>query len=144
MKKIQVLWVDDDSPKKIVHMDDIDIITAKSCEGAEKLLNGGQINPEWIVVDLVVNQGSWNKHYYEFPGLAYIEHLKKRCGDKVGIIVYSHFMNDEFRLKVMKAGAIEMFSKLLYSWSSIIAFLQNQKSNDRLKIGGVIDEQLDQ
>jgi hypothetical protein len=121
---IEVLWLDDDSPKKVEGIKGIKVVTAQTCGEAERLLTSGLVRPRWAVVDLIVPQGGWGDSVTAIPGLHYIGHLKRKYGDKLGIVAFSIVMPDRMRDKVIAAGAIDGIAKPTKSWASLLEDLQ--------------------
>lgn len=139
MSDIEVLWLDDDSPEKVEGFPGIKIITAQTCAEAEQLLSSGTINPDWAIIDLIVPQGGWGDSVKAIPGLNYIHHLKKKYGDRMGIVAFSIVMPDRLRQKVLEAGALDAIAKSSKSWASILDDLRDgdlqSKHTERLNAG---------
>ena len=128
MSKIEILWLDDDSPSdgekilnKLDKSGDIELFTAQSCEEAEKFLNSREEPPQWAIVDLIVPQGKWNEgHYFRIPGIKYIEHLKTTYQNRINVLAFSILINPEIEKKIISAGAIKAFMKASNSFGGII------------------------
>lgn len=129
MEKLDVLWLDDDSPRKIEDQDGVRIQTVQSCAQAEAWLKSRKELPQWIVVDLIVPQGDWGDEYYAIPGLKYIEHLKEKYNDTVGVVAFSIAMTPEIRREIQKAGAQDAFAKPTVSWNDLVANLRERSTS---------------
>lgn len=126
---LNVLWVDDDSPKKVEGFEGVNIVTAQSCGEAERILKEGSFIPQWAVVDLIVPQGEWGESARIIPGLNYVNHLKNKYGDSLNILVFSIVITSDLRQKAIKAGAKDAYAKTSHSWAQIIRDLQNNQQS---------------
>ena len=126
MSEIQVLWLDDDSPKSVTGFEGVKIMTAQTCREAEELLSSGAIRPDWAVVDLIVPQDGWGGSANRMPGLSFISHLKGKYGDKVGIVAFSIIMPDPVKEKVIEAGACDAIAKSSRSLKSVVDELRQR------------------
>lgn len=127
-----VLWVDDDSPKEpVLKFDDVEVFTAKSCEQAVKLLDSQKVRPQWVVVDLIVPQGNWDRnHLYRLPGIHLIHHLQEKYGGEVGTLAFSIVLPPNIRKKAIDAGATEAYAKTAKSMWDVIDFLRSHPLPD--------------
>lgn len=137
MSDIQVLWLDDDSPEKVEGFPGIKIVTAQTCAEAERMLSSGEINPDWAVIDLIVPQDGWGDSVKAIPGLNYIHHLKRKYGDRIGIVAFSIVMPDRLREKVLEAGASDAIAKSSQSWASVLDALRKRSSTDKNILRGL-------
>jgi CheY-like chemotaxis protein len=126
MRKTDILWLDDDSPDRVDSSSNIRVITAQSCSEADKLIESGKVTPRWAVIDLIVPQGTWGKPAQRLPGIEFIQHLKEKFGDKIGIVAYSIVMPPELAEIARAAGAEKAIAKPAVSWSAILDEIEKQ------------------
>jgi len=129
MSDIEVLWLDDDSPKSIKAIDGVRVVTAQTCEQAEALLSSGKAKPDWIVVDLIVPQGNWGKPFRRIPGLHYIKHLRNEYGNRFRILALSIVMTPEMKQMSIEAGAVDAYAKDSTSWVGLIRDLRGRAAH---------------
>lgn len=129
MNRMEVLWVDDDSPEEVAGIEGVKVVTAQTCQEAERLLSSGKVNPKWAVVDLIIPQGGWGQSVLRIPGLDYIQHLNKTYGDNLGIVAFSILMPETMKKKAIAAGASEAIAKSSKSWTSVLEDLRKRSSN---------------
>lgn len=120
MEKLEVLWLDDDSPEEVKLSKDVNVITAQTCAEAEGLLKSGKAKPKWVIVDLIVPQGNWGQPAQKMPGLKYIEHLRREYGKELGIVAYSIVMPPELENEAVRAGATRAVAKSTTSLTDVI------------------------
>jgi hypothetical protein len=120
---MDVLWVDDDSPSHPKEIEGIKVKTVQSIGEAEALLASGRINPQWIIVDLIVPQNGWGSSWHATPGIEYIKHLKKTCGSDVGLVAYGIALTSRKKTAAKDAGADEVFEKTKSSWLDVLRFV---------------------
>lgn len=128
MSELEILWLDDDSPKRVEGFKGIKVVTAQTCEQAEHLLTSGTVNPKWAVVDLIVPQGNWGGTVKKLPGLHFINHLKQTYGDRLGVLAFSIIMPDKIRERVIQAGAEDAIAKSSKSLGALVEELRRKES----------------
>jgi hypothetical protein len=130
---VDILWVDDDSPKKPESIEGVNVVSAQSLKEANDLLESGKVRPSWIVVDLIVPQRGWGKSLFSVPGVDFLKYLKKlRDDDKlkdaygkdVGLVAYGVALTDKKREDAKSAGARSVYEKMSTSWIDVITDLK--------------------
>jgi CheY-like chemotaxis protein len=130
MDSVDVLWLDDNSPKEIGRINGFNVVTAQTCEDAEAILNSGVLKPQWAVIDLIVPQGSWGKPATRLPGLSYISHLREKYGNSLGIVAYSIVMPPEIQQQALAAGAERAIAKHTTPFADVIRSLTHFRSTE--------------
>ena len=131
MAKLEVVWVDDDSPKTQRDYGDLRVTTVQTVAEAEKIFEHMKDGPNWVIMDLIVPQGGWGNNYTMVPGIDYIKEIKQRYGEKVGIGVFTAFGSDERRAAAEKAGATFFYEK---TRNGFLDVLDELKRKERLNV----------
>ena len=121
---MEVLWIDDDSPRNPEGIEGARVVSAQSIQQAEDILNSGRLKPDWVVVDLVVPQGRWGEKLFAVPGIDYIRFLRGKWGDGIGLAAYGIALTDRRREAVKEAGAMRIFEKTRSSWIDVLSDLK--------------------
>jgi hypothetical protein len=121
---MEVLWIDDDSPRSPETLEGMRVVSAQSIKEAEDLMNSGKIKPDWIVVDLVVPQSGWGERLFATPGIDYMRFLDRKWGGTVGIAAYGIALTDRRREAAKAAGAKKVFEKVNSSWTDVLQELR--------------------
>lgn len=133
MSEIEILWIDDDIPKKgneilskfSESFEGMKLLTAKSCQQSQEILKSRVKPPQWAIVDLIVPQGTWSDDdeegkYYKIPGIKYIKYLKRKYKDEINVIAYTVLVNTKIKTKVIDAGAVEALGKSDISFKGVL------------------------
>lgn len=126
---MEILWIDDDSPRNPQSLDGMRVVSVQSIQQAEELLNSGKVRPDWVVVDLVVPQGRWGEKLLAVPGIDYIRFLKGKWGDEFGLAAYGIALTDRRREAVRAAGAKRIFEKTRSSWTDVLGDLKSASAS---------------
>lgn len=118
MNQINVLWVDDDSPRILEPVSGFTVRSVKSCRAAIDLIESKAPPPDWVVVDLIVPQGNWLDSYVMLPGLELLKHLRKKSA--IGLVAFSVVMTGTLKSMAVEAGANESFAKTDHSWHEVL------------------------
>jgi DNA-binding NarL/FixJ family response regulator len=127
--KVDVLWVDDDSPKSSRDLGAYRVTPVQTVGQAEELLEKGKIDPSFIVMDLVVPQGGWGEGYLKIPGIDYIRYLKQRHGKRFKVGVYTAFETEEKKRDSLAAGAVGFYEKTRFGLPGVLEELGALKSD---------------
>jgi len=122
---MDVLWVDDDSPQKPKELEGIHVTAAKSIGEAEFLLKTGKVEPQWIIVDLIVPQDGWDDRWHAVPGVEYLKYLKEEYGGKIGLVAFGIAISSRKRAQAKAAGASKIFEKTQTSWLEVLNYVAN-------------------
>lgn len=138
MRQLNILWLDDDSPENVEPVKGVSVFTAQSCDQAAEILKSSKVKLDWVVVDLIVPQGSWGKPYLRVPGLHFIKYVNHDYKEPINTIAYSIIMTPEMRKDAIEQGAKLAYAKTAKSWTELVGALQQESiSQDKVQLGGV-------
>jgi DNA-binding NarL/FixJ family response regulator len=124
-KALEIVWVDDDSPRNARTVENATVHTAQSVAGAEQKIKTLQRDPDWIIVDVVLPQAGWHgDRFYVAPGIEYVRHLaEKRCSSRIA--VYSIALTPDRERQAIEAGAVAAFDKHAMGLGDVVRKLQS-------------------
>jgi CheY-like chemotaxis protein len=131
---MNILWLDDDAPSTPFNIGRVSIQTAGSCKEAAEMLSGDAL-PDWVIVDLIVPQGGWEKGGSEFPGLDFIKFVSSQYHEQIQIAAFSIVMPPEMASQIHAVGAAKCYAKSSHSLTSIIEDLRRDEAERKLKPG---------
>ena len=122
----ELILLDDLAPDEGDIIEGVRVITAKNCEQALDLLKERSDRIRWVVVDLGVPQGGWQRsRYLKEPGLALLRQLKAEYGSELDVAATS-FLLDESRcaaLRTMEIPDDRVFSKRSFAFREMVRVL---------------------
>ncbi len=122
---MELLWLDDDSPVEPFVRGNIRIVTAHTCKKALDLLSTGKILPRWVIVDLLVPQGDWERdRFFRFPGLEFINLIHQTFRGQVKTIIFSVAATEERKLLLNDPAISSIFGKCEISFLEVLKHVE--------------------
>ncbi|HPQ71045.1 MAG TPA: hypothetical protein PKW95_18110 [bacterium] len=86
---LTILWLDDDTIGDTFFLDNVQVVTAKSCKRADEKLHKDVVF-SGAVIDIIVPQEGWGEHYYKYAGLEFVRYLRKTFDDELKVFVLTN------------------------------------------------------